>query len=192
MHSLLALDIMGDFAFSGLFNNMRAGADTTHTRHGIEEAIATGEALGTIPWTRALVLKLSNTKNNAALEMARAVAEKRKAQGARTRDLFYYLVSFVLRIALRRLTALQLDEDGEGGHPPMSTTTLAHESMLAMGAGSGTTSAALSNALFYLLTVPGAFGKLRTELDAVAGNASFDVSFKAAQLTDLPFLNGVM
>jgi cytochrome P450 len=182
---------MGDFAFSGLFNTMRAGADTTHTRHAIEEAIAMGEALGTIPWTRALVLKLSGTKNNAALEMARAVVEKRKAQGAPTRDLFYYLVS-IFRLAPRRLIAPQLDEDGEGGHPPMPTATLAHESMLAMGAGSGTTSAALSNALFYLLTMPGAFGKLRTELDAVAGNASFDVSFKAAQLTDLPFLNGVM
>jgi cytochrome P450 len=74
----------------------------------------------------------------------------------------------------------------------MSTATLAMESMLAIVAGSDTTSTALSNAFFYLLTVPGVFGKLRAELDAVAGNASFDVSLTAAQLTDLPFLNGVM
>jgi cytochrome P450 len=74
----------------------------------------------------------------------------------------------------------------------MSTSTLAMESMLAITAGSDTTSTALSNALFHLLTAPGVFGKLRTELDAAAGNASFDVPFEPSQLTDLPFLNGVM
>jgi cytochrome P450 len=74
----------------------------------------------------------------------------------------------------------------------MSSVTLAMESMLAIGAGSDTTSTALSNAVFYVLTVPGVFDQLRDELDTVAGNASFDVPFETSQLTDLPFLNAVM
>jgi cytochrome P450 len=183
---------MGDFAYSGAFNTMRAGEDTAHTHKGIEVYLAITEALGTIPWTRAILLKLPIKKRRAALAASLAVAEKRKAQGALTRDLFYYLVSNSTPSHTMLADELQLDEGGEGGHPPMSTVTLAMESQLAIGAGSETTSTALSNAFFYLLTVPGTFNKLRTELDAAAGNASFDVAFEPGQLADLPFLNGVM
>jgi hypothetical protein len=189
---MFALDFMGDFAYSGAFNTMRAGADTARTRKENEEALALIEALGAIPWVRVLVLKLSIRKRTAALETSLAVAEKRKAQGAPTRDLFYYLVSVFSPLVWHCLTAFQLDEDGESGHPPMSSVTLAMESLLAIGAGSDTTSTALSNAVFYLLTVPGVFNQLRDELDAVAGNASVDVPFKSNQLADLPFLNAVM
>jgi cytochrome P450 len=86
----------------------------------------------------------------------------------------------------------QLDEDGEGGHPPMETPTLAVESALVIVAGSDTTSAALSNALFYLLHTPGAYAKLRAELDVAAAGASLDIELDAATLVELPFLDAVM
>jgi cytochrome P450 len=100
--------------------------------------------------------------------------------------------AFSLRAAKRRLNGRQLDEDGEGGHPPMSTGTLALESQVAIGAGSGTTSTAMSNAIFYLITVPLVFGKLRAELDAALDNANLDVPVQASLLADLPYLNAVM
>jgi hypothetical protein len=89
---MFALDFMGDFAYSGVFNTMRAGADTDHIRENMEQAIVMGEAIGTIPWIRALVLKLSMQKSRVALESSLAVAETRMAQGASARDLFCYLV----------------------------------------------------------------------------------------------------
>jgi cytochrome P450 len=55
----------------------------------------------------------------------------------------------------------------------MTTPTLAMESSLAIVAGSDTTSTALSNALFHLLTTPSALAALRTELDGAAGDAAF-------------------
>jgi cytochrome P450 len=183
---------MGDFAYSGAFNTMRAGADTARVRKGVEDFAALSEALGTIPWIRAFTVKFPMRKSGASLKPSLAVAEKRKAQGASVRDLFYYLVSVSLSVARRRLMRLQLDEDGEGGHPPMSTATLAMESQLTIGAGSDTTSTAMSNAIFYLLTVPRVFVKLRAELDAATDNASFEVPIQAALLADLPFLNAIM
>jgi cytochrome P450 len=74
----------------------------------------------------------------------------------------------------------------------MTTPTLAMESSLAIVAGSDTTSTALSNALFHLLTTPAALAALRAELDAAAGNAAYDVPWEAAQLADLPYLNAIM
>jgi cytochrome P450 len=87
---------------------------------------------------------------------------------------------------------VQLDEDGEGGHPPMTNQTLALESTLAIVAGSDTTSTALANAFVYLLRTPGAYSKLRAELDVAAGGAGLDIEMDPKTLTDLPYLNGVM
>jgi cytochrome P450 len=74
----------------------------------------------------------------------------------------------------------------------MTTPTLAMESTLAIVAGSDTTSTALSNALFHLLTTPAALAALRAELDGAAGDAAFDIPFEASQLAELPYLNAVM
>jgi cytochrome P450 len=70
--------------------------------------------------------------------------------------------------------------------------TLGMEAGFVMVAGSDTTSGALSNALFYLLTVPGPFKALRAELDAVADGAAFDIDMDSAVLASLPYLNAVM
>jgi cytochrome P450 len=87
---------------------------------------------------------------------------------------------------------VQLDEDGESGHSPMSNTTLALESTLAIVAGSDTTSTTLSNILFYLLQMPGVHSKLRAELDAAAGGAALDVELDVKTLAGLPYLNAIM
>jgi cytochrome P450 len=66
------------------------------------------------------------------------------------------------------------------------------EAGLAIVAGSDTTSTALANALFYMLTTPGTFATLRAELDAAADGAAFDVDMDTAALAGLPYLNAVM
>jgi hypothetical protein len=83
---------MSDFAYSGAFNTMRAGADSARIRKGMEETLALSEALGTIPWIRALTVKISMRRSETAFKLSLDVAEKRKAKGASARDLFYYSV----------------------------------------------------------------------------------------------------
>jgi hypothetical protein len=90
--SLLALDFMGDFAYSGAFNTMKAGADLAGVRKIGEHGVMALEILGTIPWIRPITLAFPQKQAKKMLSTSLAFAERRKAQGASVRDLFYYLV----------------------------------------------------------------------------------------------------
>jgi hypothetical protein len=91
--SLLAMDFMGDFEFSGGLETMRAGADVSGIRHTIEEGLSIGEALGTVPWVRALVSLLPSKKAQDFYDLAISIAERRRAAGGTSKDLMYHLVS---------------------------------------------------------------------------------------------------
>jgi hypothetical protein len=194
--SLFALDFMGDFVYSGAFSLMKEGADTQGRRKGGESALRLAEIMGTVPWVRPLLLALPGTKTKSHNKNSFAVAEKRRAKGASARDLWYYLVRFpppsCVGATAHARSITQLDEDGESGHSPLEDSTLTLESGLAIVAGSDTTSTTLANALFYLLHTPGAYSKLRAELDAAAFGAALDVELDSKTLADLPLLNGVM
>jgi cytochrome P450 len=77
----------------------------------------------------------------------------------------------------------------------MSMQTLANEASLVMIAGAETTGAALSNALFYLITHPQCMTRLRAELDQAAGNdPSIDGSdsLDLSKLSELKYLQAVI
>jgi hypothetical protein len=97
-YSLLALDFMGDFAYGGAFNTMRAGGDTNGVRKNTEKGVNVMEALGTVSWVRPLVLALPQNSARAMMQASLRVAEARRAQGASARDLFYYLVRLAPRV----------------------------------------------------------------------------------------------
>jgi cytochrome P450 len=68
------------------------------------------------------------------------------------------------------------------------------EALLAMGAGSDTTSTALANIIYYLISYPVVFARLRAELDAVAGEegASYDAPLDSDHLAELKYLQAVI
>lgn len=75
----------------------------------------------------------------------------------------------------------------------MNTHTLMGESMLAIIAGSDTTSTALANLVFYLLSQPECFVRLRQELDIAAGDgAAYDVEIEAEKLVELKYLQAII
>jgi cytochrome P450 len=92
--SLFTVDFMGDFAYGGAFNTMKAGADTQGVRRAGEDALSMVETLGTVAWVRPLMLALPRIGRKKIRAAALAVTEQRKAKSASARDLFYYLVCF--------------------------------------------------------------------------------------------------
>jgi cytochrome P450 len=82
-----------------------------------------------------------------------------------------------------------MDEDAAGTHASLDDETLAAEASLAIVAGSDTTSTALANALFYLISHPASMARLREELDGTAPPGE-DVPPEA--LSELPYLQAVL
>jgi cytochrome P450 len=91
----LTVDFMGDFAFAGAFDFMKAGKDT-HTFHELgPKALGAMEMFGTMPWLRPVVLTLpAGARAGKFNEMSLNAARKRQAGGSQIRDLFFYLVSW--------------------------------------------------------------------------------------------------
>jgi cytochrome P450 len=86
-----------------------------------------------------------------------------------------------------------MNEDGDGPHPGMTSETLARESMLALFAGSDTTSTTMAGTIFYLVTHPACFQRLRAELDSVTGDdASYDIPVEGEALLGLEYLEAVI
>jgi cytochrome P450 len=71
-------------------------------------------------------------------------------------------------------------------------STLASEAMLALVAGSDTTSTTLANAVFNLVSHPKVFAALRYEIDGIGLDGDEDVVPDPAQLAELKYLNAVI
>jgi cytochrome P450 len=195
--SLLAMDFMGDFEFSGGLETMRDGADVAGIRRTIEEGLSIQEALGMVPWVRGLITLLPSKKAQDFYDLGLSIAERRRAAGGTSKDLMYHLVSRSAPSPEYQTSLTEQAQLGEGddtrARPPMSRLTFSLEAALALGGGSDTTAVSLANVFFYLLTNPRVFTKLRAALDAAAGEfADFDVDIDLAQLREIPYLEGVM
>jgi cytochrome P450 len=192
-----SLDFMGDFAYgrNGIFSSMAHGADHTGAHHGGVRLLSTVETVGTMPWLRPLLLPVFNLlPSNGFQVLARSAVATRMKKGSQFRDLFSHLVRHTHHSpVIRSHLAWQLNEDGEGGHPPLSIPTLGGEAGLAILAGSDTTGTALANAMYYLITHPESMVRLRAELDAAAGEgAAYDVDIDADKLAELKYLQAVI
>jgi cytochrome P450 len=190
----LTIDFMGDFAFGSLFNLITDGADHRGIhKHGVD-GLRGVEVLGTIPWIRPLVLARPNPSIKKRFAVALGVVEKRQQERSERRDLSYYLVRPALAPLHRiPLTRAQMNEGGKGPHPGMTTETLAREGMLALFAGADTTSTTMAGVLFYLMTHPACFRRLRAELDGAAGDgAPYNVPIEGDALVGLKYLDAVI
>jgi cytochrome P450 len=195
--SFLSVDFMGDFAYGGMFNSVTQGVDHAGVHDAGVVLLGASETLGTLPWLRPIVARLIQYRPPAFRDLAIRVVESRQEKGTSFRDLFYYLVSrccwWFLLSSVNLSVNSQLNEDGEGTHPPLNRPTLAGEAMLALVAGSDTTGTALANAMYYLMTHPDCMSRLRAELDCAAGEgAAYDIDIEEDKLVDLKYLQAVI
>jgi cytochrome P450 len=179
-----AVDFMGDFVWGGEFAFMAGkGHDPENGdfMKVLQEGNVALELLVPVPWARVIAQALPD-KGFAMLKAhAKKIMLRRRTEGAKggSRDLMYFL----------------LNEDGQGTHAPFDDDTLEYEAVLAMVAGSDTTSTAMANSVFYLMENPKYYARLRAELDEAAEKSeitSVEDHLDVHVLATLPFLNAVM
>jgi cytochrome P450 len=89
---LMALDWMGDFAWGGLFHAMESGHDEAGFAAMGARSVGLLDVLGTVPWVGPLVRLLLPARMRQLRQTAQEVVQRRRREGARTRDLFTVLV----------------------------------------------------------------------------------------------------
>ncbi|KAH9026090.1 high nitrogen upregulated cytochrome P450 monooxygenase 2 [Lactarius hengduanensis] len=166
-------DFMGDMAFGGGFELMKAGGDNEGIWTLIESHLRfraiTGHVSYVLPPLLAIVGRKGSIRRIHAFARDRVV--KRLQMGAKRKDLFYHLSG----------EAMPEDE-----RPALDD--VAKDGALAIVAGSDTTSGALTATLYYLLRNPTAYDRLQAEVDAAfpTGEEPLDVT----KLSQMEWLNG--
>ncbi|KAH9029477.1 high nitrogen upregulated cytochrome P450 monooxygenase 2 [Lactarius pseudohatsudake] len=166
-------DLMGDMAFGGGFEMMKAGRDVDGLWTLLESSIRVAGTVSNVsyvfPFFTAIIGKKSPLLRLRALCKERAL--ERLRMGANRKDLFYYLSG---------------EELPESERP--SPADIAQDGQLAIIAGSDTTSSVLTAALYYLLRNPVVYERLQAEVDSAfpSGEEPLDV----AKLSQMEWLNG--
>ncbi|PIL28313.1 cytochrome P450 [Ganoderma sinense ZZ0214-1] len=144
-----AYDFMSDMVFGGGSEQMRDG-DKGDIWAMVDKGAEIGFHLGQIPWLGIYLGYIPGAGGplNLLLEHGRQQTKKRIARGSSTRDLFYYLNN----------------EDLPGEAPPPERHLL-DDGVLAMVAGSDTTSSAITSVFHCLLAHPPAYAALQDEVD---------------------------
>ncbi|KAH8101537.1 cytochrome P450 [Cristinia sonorae] len=143
MFRKFSFDFMGDMAFGGGFELMRDGDVHDFMRMmqaGTKDSVLTE----TIPWFS----YHAPTNLSALVDAATLRATERIMKGTTRKDLFHYLNN---------------DDGALELSPPLSAVI--PEGALVTIAGSDTTSATLSNALYLLLTHPNVYRRVQEEID---------------------------
>ncbi|KAF8970540.1 cytochrome P450 [Flammula alnicola] len=173
--SFLSFDFMGDIAFGGGFELMRDG-DKGGLWENMEAGLFLPSILQHIPWVapviRATPFVGASIKKFATFAVKQATLRCTKV--VQKRDLFCFMLD-------------ELDSHSKNDPFPF----IVNNAVLAIIAGSDTTSSALSNIIYYLLRYPEYFRRLRRETDEVfsfADCTSIDIS----QLPSMKLLNAVI
>ncbi|KAH9990641.1 high nitrogen upregulated cytochrome P450 monooxygenase 2 [Russula compacta] len=165
-----ATDFMGDLAFGGVFDLMKHGRDTIGIRSLLQSGVKNLTTFSHVPWILPYLNRLPGSMHhvNRARKFANAKVFKRLQTGSKRRDLFYYLNG----------------EDQEVGALPGQAES---NGLLAIIAGSDTTSTTLAVLFYYLIQNPTALDRLRDEVEKEfpAGEEPLD----AAKLCRMAWLN---
>ncbi|EKM51985.1 uncharacterized protein PHACADRAFT_212598 [Phanerochaete carnosa HHB-10118-sp] len=173
--SFFTYDFMGDMIFGGWTEMMRDGGDVKGLWHCVRDGLRAGSIPEHVPWIAYYAKKVSSVVRK-ALElsyMGDSRAQQRYQQGSTSKDLFYYLSN----------------EDGSEKVSP-SPAVVTSDGVLALVAGSDTTSSVLSNLFYCLLRNPVSYKRLQEEVDKFypPGENSLD----PRHINDMPFLEAVI
>ncbi|KAI9447574.1 high nitrogen upregulated cytochrome P450 monooxygenase 2 [Lactarius indigo] len=168
-----SVDFMGDMAFGGGFELMKAGGDKDGLRALFQPFFRIRAIMGHISYILPLLLAITGRKGSVhrVHTFSRERVVKRLQMGPNRKDLFYHLSG----------EAMPEDE-----RP--SLIDVAKDGSLAIVAGADTTSGAFTATLYYLLCNPAAYDRLQAEIDAAfpTGEEPLDVT----KLSQMEWLNG--
>ncbi|KIY45688.1 cytochrome P450 [Fistulina hepatica ATCC 64428] len=172
--SFYTFDFMGDMAFRGGFELIRHGEDHTGVVELMDTAFLRNNMTAHVPYTlRYLVMLPSGSHNTKFMDFASERVAIRRREGALRKDLFHHLI----------------DEEGiEPMPPPMNE--LMSDGLLAIVAGSDTTSHVLVNLFQFIMTHPATYARLQAEIDSAfpPGALPYDTHKQA----DMPYLEAVI
>ncbi|KAJ7052211.1 high nitrogen upregulated cytochrome P450 monooxygenase 2 [Mycena amicta] len=159
--SYFAVDFMGDMAFGGGFEMLRDGGDRDGTFSVIKSGlkrVATA-IMAHIPWLGPTVEAIlgANGLLKRLRRLAQVCAKNRIASGPKEttgKDLWYHL----------------MDEEGHEKVKP-TVPEVVVDGVLAIVAGSDTTSMALSSFIWCMMSNPDIYARARAEVDAVYADA---------------------
>jgi cytochrome P450 len=147
--SHFTFDFMSDMAFGGGSEMVRDG-DKDATWHLLESGLPLALVLSHLPWLGQYYIKLPG--NGGDLMKFRTFCQERavlrRLQGSQSKDLFHHLI----------------DEAGVERSPP-TFGEVASDGVLAIVAGSDTTSTILSSIFWGLMSNPTAYRRLQAEID---------------------------
>ncbi|KAG6907279.1 hypothetical protein DXG01_009584 [Tephrocybe rancida] len=159
------------FTFGGGTEMMRDG-DVDGLWHLLEAGQKNAIFMSHVPWLGALFLRFPNLAEDlkAFRQHAKKCAIARKKNGSPKKDLFHHLI----------------DEDGISTNPP-TVTEVVSDGALAIIAGADTTSSAITNLIYFLLSNPTTYKRLQAEIDT-HGDDVMDYAKQA----HMPYLNAAL
>ncbi|KAG5730825.1 Cytochrome P450 67, partial [Termitomyces sp. T112] len=169
--SFFTYDFMNDLAFGGGTEMMQEG-DVNGLWHLLEAGQKNAIFMSHVPWLGALFLQFPNLAKDlkAFREHAKKCAIARKKRGSPHKDLFHHLI----------------DEDGVASIPP-TVVEVVSDGGLAIIAGADTTSSAITNLVYFLLTNPNTYKRLQEEIDTLGDNV-----MDYAKQAHLPYLTAAL
>lgn len=173
--SYFTFDFMGDLAFGGCFELMRDG-DTLGFIKAMDDGMMLPSISQHIPWILPALMKIpvvaAGMRN--FMEFADAQVTRRLNMTPKHKDIFHYMI--------------EATEEVDSSVDPRSL--LAQNSLLAIVAGSDTTSSVLSNVFYFLIRNPKYYIRLQAEIDKVFSISGSTVD--PEHLMNLGFLNAVI
>ncbi|KAH7931071.1 high nitrogen upregulated cytochrome P450 monooxygenase 2 [Leucogyrophana mollusca] len=173
--NFFSFDFMGDLAFNGGFELMRDG-DKDGLLRRMSSALFYPAMCQHVPWFSPILRAVPyvGAPMRAFGKFAFQRTQSRYTQEVKRKDLFYYLTEAII---------------SDSGTSPFPL--ILANSVLAIIAGSDTTSSVLSNIVYYLISNPTDYARLREEVDLVFRPTETS-SVHPELFTEMPFLNAVI
>ncbi|KAF8802471.1 cytochrome P450 [Phlegmacium glaucopus] len=166
-----AYDVTIELAFGGGSEMMRDG-DPDGRWHTMEGGQREAVFMSHVPWLGSIALSLPGFAKDLKFFRAHAQnwARRRVQEGSTHKDLFYHLI----------------DEDNLATFKPTLPEVIS-DAALAVLAGSDTTSSAITNIFYFLISNPTVYKRLQAEIDGL-GDSLTDCTAQS----QLPYLNAVI